>query len=448
MRLTSSLNSFPRSNNASVNLSFIERPRKGLLSETMAWRVLLLSALGPAFSNILIYRLGDFVVTPSHLLLILAIISILRQKRRHEFGLIFPVVTMLLLDGYHAVVSGYVGEVEWLKSFIQMLTYSTCFIFFASFRSSEDTLKKIAPWAMKLGIFLGGIIILQFVLLGFDVLAYVPQDWAVKTLDFTESTLRYGGVTPAIGLATEPSYCALGLVTLSAFLLFLHNNNLVQDQKLFLASLSILFGGILTTFSLTGVMIAIMMLLGWLVIQRRVRLIFSALLTITVIGIVGANIGVTAPLQARFQRALMGVDNSAQIRIVAAVQLLFARSTSFENFTYGTGLGMETRELDTYLNIYREASLRSLARDEVKIHNILTTVRFFQGWLGLALYSLLLWVLLLPRSGQQAAFFPVLVFFILYHFASGLYLSPSFWSMIALMALLRRIQLGGKAPAF
>jgi hypothetical protein len=427
---------------ASLNVS-----RQGLLTKGIAWRLVLLTALGPAFSNILIYRLGDFAVTPSHLLLIGAAVLIFRLKWKPKFGLIFPIVMMWVLDFYHALVVGYIGEIEWLKSFSQMLAYGACFVVIAGFLPNRLVLKKTAPWAMKLGILLGSISILQFALLLFGISAYIPEGWAVKSTDFAESVWRYGGFTPAIGLATEPSYYALGLVSLWAYLLFLYDNNLLLDKKLFWISFFVLCGGILVTFSLAGVTMTAIILLIWLGIQRKVRLVFWTLLTIATIGIVGANIGIISPIQARLQKVLLGADNSAQIRVTAALRLLFAMPTSFESFAFGTGLGMEEREFTTYLDIYREASLRSFVQDEVKIHNTLTTIRFFQGWLGVVVYGILLWNILLPKSGGQRTFSSVLVFFILYHFASGFYLSPSFWALVALIALMRRVQLEQKAPA-
>lgn len=413
----------------------------------IAWRLVLLTALGPAFSNILIYRLGDFAVTPSHLLLIGAAVLIFRLKWKPKFGLIFPIVMMWVLDFYHALVVGYIGEIEWLKSFSQMLAYGACFIVIAGFRLNGFVLKKTAPWAMKLGILLGSISILQFTLLLFGVSAYVPEGWAVSPIDFRNFAFRYGGFAPAIGLAIEPSYYALGLVSLWAYLLFLYDNNLLLDKKLFWISFFVLCGGILVTFSLAGVTMTAIILLIWLGIQRKVRLVFWTLLTIATIGIVGGNVGIISPIQARLQEVLLGADNSAQVRVTAALRLLFA-STNFESFAFGTGLGMEERGFTTYLDIYREASPRSFVQEEVKIHNILTTIRFFQGWLGVVLYGILLWNILLPGSRSQRTFSSVFVFFILYHFTSGLYLSPSFWALLALIALMRRVQLEQKAPVF
>lgn len=423
----------------------IEISRKRLRREAIAWRLLLLSALGSAFSNILIFRPGGFAVTPAHLLLISATFWVLRQKRRLQLGLVFPIAMMLLFDGYHAVVSGYARETEWLKSFVQLGMYGLCFIVLASFRPSAGALKGIASWAAKLGFILGGISILQFALLNFGVSAYMPEGWAVRTADFSESISRYGGFYPATGLATEPAYYALGLVSLAACLLFFHGIGLLRGQRLFWLSLLVLFGGILATFSLTGVVAISVVLLAWIGTQRKSRLTLVLLLMVGAIVIVGANIGVVAPIQARLQQVLAGADNSSQHRTVAAVRLLFAEPDSLENFIYGTGLGMEERGSDTYLRIYSEASLRELTSDEVKIHNILTAIRFFQGWLGIALYGLLLWAIFLPGRGSYTAFFSMFVFFVIFHFASGLYLSPGFWSLLALIALLRRIQLGRKA---
>lgn len=436
----------PQPNSVGAYSASVERPRHGILAKSITWRLLLLTALGPAFSNILIYRLGDFVVTPSHLLLVFVTILILQQQSRLRLKLLLPIGMIWLLEIYHTVVVGHIGEIEWLKSFVQMLVYSTCFVIVASFRLDTVVLKKTAPWAMKLGILLGCISILQFaVLLLFGIRAYIPETWAVRPIDFRDFTFRYGGFAPAAGLATEPANYALGLVTLLVYLLFLNDNALLHNRGLFWTSLSVLCGGILVTFSLTGVIVTAIILLIWLWIQRKARTVFWVLFIIAIISTVGTTIGILDPVQSRLQDALLGADNSAQVRVTAAVRLLFAAPTSFENFAYGTGLGMEERELTTYLDIYRETSLRSIVSSEVKIHNILTAIRFFQGWLGVGLYGMLLWTILLPKMGKWTKFLPVLVFFILYHFASGQYLTPGFWSLLALMALLRRAQLNLRA---
>lgn len=443
MRFTSNTVNAPKSAVIDVHYTARGGLRGGWFTESVAWRLLLLSACGPAFGNVLVFWLGDFAVTLSHLLLFLAIAAVSQQKRQHyEFRFVFPILMMLMLDGYHALVSGYIGEVEWQKSYAQFLVYSACFIFLVGFRPSKEAMAKIAPWIMKLGIALGGVGILQFTLLLFGISTRIPEPLSVKTIDFTESVWRYGGFIPATGLAAEPSYYSLGLVTLLAYLLFLNNIYLINEKsRLFWVSLVVLLGGILVSFSLTGILMVGLVLLGWLGIQGRLRQVITVFSVVIIIGIVISRIGVMAPIQDRLLSAIVGADNSAQIRVAAASKLLFAGSTSFESFVFGAGLGMEVRELDTYLNVYREASLRSFVQDEVKIHNILTTVRFFQGWIGVAFYGLLVGAILLPGSGRLRGFFPMALFFALYHFASGLYLHPAFWSLLALMAISRRIQL-------
>jgi hypothetical protein len=99
---------------------------------------------------------------------------------------------------------------------------------------------------------------------------------------------------------------------------------------------------------------------------------------------------------------------------------------------------MEHREERVFDSVYSDLSLYPVDFESVKIHSILTAVKYLQGWLGLFLYGGMVGILLHPAASGRKAFLPVFVFFVLSHFALGLYLTPGFWSLLALVALLRR----------
>jgi len=414
------------------------RPWRLSISQDTMWRLLLLSALGPMFSNVLIFQMGGFAVTLPHLLLGIAAATVFLKSRRVNSRLALICVVMILIQICHALVSGFVVELEWRNSFAQFVTYTTCFILLTGFKMDHNTSMRAASWTMQLGIFLGGINILQFILFGFGVPAYLPDMWQVRGLDPFGVTYRYGDFRPAFGLATEPSLHALGLVTLLACLLFLRGMGFVPNRRMWILSIITLLGAIVVSFSLTGIIIAGTLILTSLLFLRAARrLAFILFIVGMAFGIFAG--GIVDPIRSRLQRVSLGADNSAQVRVVGAVRLLFAPSSSFETFVFGTGLGMETRELGVYQGIYSEVSLRSGEWDVIKIHNILTVVKVLQGWIGVVLYIILLWKILQPLTRKFRLYTPLFVLVILYHFTSGYYLVPFFWSMLALMVVLRRL---------
>jgi len=397
------------------------------------------------FNGVLLFRMGSFEVTLPHLLLGVATVSVFVSSRRVNSRLAFICVAMILIQVCHALISGFIVESEWWKSFGQFVTYSTCFILLTGFKIDRNTSIRAASWTAKLGIFLGGISIIQFILFTFDVPAYLPDTWRVSgVFDPFAATYRYGGFSPAMGLATEPSIQALGLVTLLACLLYFGGIGSVSNRRVWILSVITLLGAVVLSFSLTGIVLAGALILTSLLFLRVGRRLVLILFMIGIgLGIFGG--GIVDPIRSRLLIASQGADNSTQIRVVAAFRLLFAPSSSFETFLFGTGLGMEMRDMEVYQAIYSDVSLRSREWDSIKIHNIFTAVRILTGWIGLLLYIILWWKVLRPLTKNFGLYTPLFAFVFISNFASGYYLTPYFWSMMALMVALRRFPLRHKS---
>ena len=401
-----------------------------------------MSAIGSIFSDVLLFRMNGIAVAIPHVLLAVTTGMALFARKRIDYRLAFIFALIVLAEIVHATAVGFVKSVEWQKSFAQFLAYGLCFVALTKLKPDRETLARSAPWAMKLGMVVGGLGVLQFILFRMGVAASLPEGWSVRSLDVSSLSGRYGGISPAVGLAKEPSYYAIGLAALLAYLFFLKRLQVINNKKLYFISVVMLMSGVYLSFSLAGIVISFLLLIQQLYSSRNiigVLLMIAAIMSI--LWIPGSQIGLIEPIQSRFQRAAQGLDNSALMRVTAATRLLFARGSRLETSVFGTGMGMEDREKQTYLSVYGMTTRAKFNRDEVEIHNIITIIRFLQGWLGLILYGAMLWVIIKPLAGKYKAFLPMMLFFLLYHFSSGLYLSPIFWSSLALVALLRRAAL-------
>ncbi len=406
----------------------------------LLFQLLVLISIGPIYNDVLLYRMGGFPITLEHLFLAVMVIIILLKRRHLSIRFFIPVLWMILLELAHALMFGFATDTRWIQSFAQFSVYAASFVLMTSLKLDHDDLQEMTPWILKCGIFFGGIGIAQFLLMNIaGVHAYLPADWRVKGyIPFGET--RTGGFAPAIGLAMEPSYYAIGLVTLLVCIFSLDNNGCVENRTLWRSAMLFALGGILVSFSLTGILGAVALLLVQFFSLRSIMKRPLNIVAIILIAMIAVESGITGPIQQRLQKVLRGADNSALVRTVAAIQLLLAPPNDVELFVLGTGLGMEQRNSVQYSRIYREVSLRDLDFSEVKIHNIFTVIKFFQGWVGLLLYSILLWRILLPLAGKWKTCKVLGAFFILYHFSWGMYLSPATWATFALVAILRRSQ--------
>ena len=136
--------------------SYSPRKRQTRASaNTTIWLLLLLSALGPIFSDVLLLRLGGFAFTLPHLLLVVATAAVFGDGRRINERFLAIWYTMVMVEIFHALVAGFAADSEWRKSFSQFIAYGGCFVLLTSFRLDRATLRAVAPWTLKLGVLMG-----------------------------------------------------------------------------------------------------------------------------------------------------------------------------------------------------------------------------------------------------------------------------------------------------
>lgn len=400
--------------------------------------LLILTTLGPYYSDVLLVRVAGFPVTLVHLLLALTTLSILLHARRIETRLLPIVCAMLFLELVHALFFGLAPEMAWMQSMVQFGLYLLAFLVLAGLRLNRQDLSGINASVRKTAVLFSGIGIIQFVLLNLGISALLPAPIRVGNYNPFEE-LRTGGFTPAIGLATEPSYYAIGLVALLAYVFFLENVNDIHGRRASWFPVGLLLGGIAVSFSMTGIIAAAVLVSAQIMFSRTVKIGYVVIAGAAILILV-AN-GVAGPIQARLGKVVRGSDNSALIRTVAPIRLLVNVPDDLEILLLGTGLGMEERNAEEYYQIYEDVSLRDIDSPGIKIHNILSANRYFVGWLGMLLYLALLARLTRFTSGYWREYLILLVFLVLFQFASGLFLYPSTWATLALLAVFRAAQL-------
>lgn len=424
-------------------VSFVRNTEKSFSVYNVGLTILIvISAAGLFFSDLSLFRIGDFVVTPYHILFPLAaVLSLLSFQappyawsRRLRIWLF-----MLLVELMHVIVVGYVTDSEWQRSMAQFLVYSFSFIAVTRVRLKQKELSVLGVWTARIGIVLGIGGVIQFILFWFGLPAYLPVQFRVGSIfDPLIDTYRYGGFSPALGLALEPSYYAIALCTLLACVLFFNRAGMLNRQ-LYTVTLVSILSGILVSYSLSGIIMAFVLLSFSLYTSTGKRVLI--LIVLCVLGWVLFGLGFTAPIRERLVRAIGGGDVSTLMRVSASLKLLFSNTSSLEMALWGTGLGLEYREYETYMRVYLQVMPRDIILDQIKVHNIFTVIKLFQGWIGIVLYSIMVWFSMRPAMKARHIYVPLIVFFLIYHFSIGLYLAPAFWSVFALMVVLWQSEL-------
>jgi hypothetical protein len=402
-------------------------------------RTLVLTALGPLYNDILLFRVAGFAVTPVHLLLAVTVIAALMSHRHVNGPLALVVSAMILLELSHALLFGFPFRADWVRSFAQYLVYATAFVLITGAALDRADLQNIAPWVRKCAVVFSGLGIVQFLLNNSGFGLSLPGYLRVKAYDpFAEA--RTGGFVPAQGLAMEPSYYAVGLVLLLALVLFFDTVAPPLQKPLSRVAVLMLVAGIATSFSMTGIISAGLVIFVHLASSGPTKRIRNIIMLGLLLLILAAS-GIVRPIGSRLNSIARGADNSALVRIELGVRVFFAPARNLETFFLGTGLGLEARNADDYFRLYRDVALIAPESDAVRIHNILTALRFLQGWLGVLLYGILMGTMLLVTKGEWRPFAVLLSSLILFHFAAGLYLAPGTWAAFALWTVLRRSQL-------
>jgi len=404
-----------------------------------------LGATGLFFNDILLFNISGYSVTPYHLIFPLSALFVLLVDRRcvdNISGIVMVWFFMLFIEIVHVMMIGYGLEVEWFRSFAQFFVYSFSFLLVIRLRLTRGDLVALAPWTAKFGVFLSLIGIAQFILFLFGIPAYIPVDFRVRSaFDPLIDTYRYGGFSPAIGFATEPSYYSIALCVVLSSLLFFSKIGVISG-RLQNISLSLILMGIMVSYSLSGIIIAFFLFLSFFASSSGKRIFALMLLGFFVWFLF--NVSYADPIRGRLSLVLAGDDRSALMRVVASSRLLFSGTSRLETSLLGTGMGLEYREFETYLRVYLQVLSSDRAISEIKVHNIFTTIKLLQGWVGLALYMVMVWLTLRPAIQIWRLCVPLLFFFLIYHFSIGLYLTPAFWSVYALISILGKSDLSAE----
>lgn len=401
-------------------------------------KLLLLSAVGLFFGDIALISVGDFSATPYHILFpLVAVLSLLLSKRHKDFqvALVWIWLAMVVIELAHVVLTGYIMELEWFRSFAQFMVYSLSFLIIIRIKLDRTELILLARWVAKLSIILSSIGVIQYILLSLHIPAYLPSEIRISGFDPLVQTYRYGGFSPAIGFSTEPSHYALALCVLLACLLFFAQAGVLSRWLQCISLIGVMFG-ILVSYSVSGIIISTVLLA---VLQKKGRVFLILLILLFLWLLLGSSFA--RPIVERFLIIGEGQDASSMMRVVASIRLLFANGPRLETFFFGTGMGLEIREYETYVRVYSQAIPRYLELTTIKVHNILVVVKLFQGWVGLVMYGAMVWLSLRPAIRAWRLYMPLFVFFFLYHFSTGLYLTPAFWSVYALMTVLWKSEL-------
>ncbi|MCX7789013.1 MAG: hypothetical protein N2378_00090 [Chloroflexaceae bacterium] len=402
--------------------------------------LLVAAALGQLFNNIALVRISEsFAVTlPLLILGAAAALAFFTPVPRPADDT--PVILAVVLLGWQIFVGlalGLVTDREWIQPFGLLVIYALCFASVARLAITADDIGWAVTTAAVMIIVFGSVGIVQFVLLNFfGVVLALPEAFSAVLWNPLIDIYRTGGVLRPAGLSYEPSTFSIALSFALVLLMMLTSVVSSHNRKLVLVSVLVLLSASLLTLSLSGWAIAVPAL-GVSVLNARFRrFAIPLLIVVTAVVIWSLYAGVSTVVTDRLDTIVAGEDESANVRVLAALTLLVHPPDNVAHFFTGTGLGQNAE----FAAMMDEVYLRRFGITEPFIHNIFTVVRVTQGWVGIVLHLILLFAVLRPDVRRNREFFlPMFVMMFALHFASGFYLDPTFWSILALLMVLRRL---------
>lgn len=411
----------------------------GRIVPRIALSLLVAAAVGQLFNNVALVRSDSFAVTIPMLLLAAAAALAFFVPRHRPADDTTLVVWMLLLGWqiFVGLVLGLVTEREWIQPFILFFFYSTCFVVASRLPiTREDVVWAIYTLAFLLILF-GALGVVQFILLNFfRIIPALPAEFSAVPWNPAIDIYRTDGVLRPAGLSYEPSTFSIALSFALVLMMLLIGLVPFRNKRLLLISVLFLLAGSLMTLSLSGWAIAIPALFVSALNARFRRFTIPLILVVgaVVIGVVYA--GFSSVVTERLNDIAAGNDESANVRVLAALALLVHPTDNIARFFVGNGLGQNP----AFAALMDEVYLRRFAITETNIHNIFTIVRVNQGWVGIVLHLVLLLAVARPGFQQnRSLYLPMFVMIFALHFASGFYLDPAFWSILTLIAVLRSI---------
>jgi hypothetical protein len=399
-------------------------------------------------NDIVVLRLSNFTLTLDFFILPLAAsLIVFTQNFYISKKLSFICFIAISLEFIHAVISGFANETEWLKSFSLLVISISCFVIVSSFKMDYSSLLIANRRLIKISIFICIIFLVQFVLIQLGLPFYLPKSSsAVFSYYSSGITYRYGGFIPAFGLSQEPSHQGLALTILLSYLCFSLNINTIhpRDRKLCYFAIATILVSVFISYSLSSIINTLLITSTFLICWLRfvslsfakiIKKIFFVFVTVLLL-IFYVQSDYAQPIFDRFSLASQGKDNSTNVRLGNSTNFFWNSSPDLDRFFVGTGLGKQQLEQKTYTSSF---NLNSDA--EVQAHNVFTTVKILQGYIGVIIYTAILWVCTRPLTSNFLLYLPLYLAVFSFHFSTGYYLNPTLWSLLALMFILRNINL-------
>ena len=400
--------------------------------------LLVVCALGHFYNSLALVSIAGFAITlPLILFTVAAGIGALTPRTHPDNDL--PLLLCVLLIGWQivsAVALGIEGEFEWLKSVAQFILYATCFALSTRIQISRRHVAAITPLIIGImGVF-GGLGIIEYVMLNtLGTGTLISPDSKTSGYNPAADIYRTDGVMRPAVFAIEPSTYSMALSVAAILCIFCCRVVPFRHRTILGIASLLMLGGSIASISPSGWIVGIGTLVFIVISEARLRQLFVPL-SLLVVAITPSiySMKLLPVLTNRVDSMLNGSDNSTNVRVFAALELMFREPTSVADFVVGYGLGMETSyrsvmgklygQFDTYFN--------------TNINNIFTVVQITQGWGGMALHIGTLLVVMNPAGTKDwSLYFPLSIMIFLLHFASGYYLEPIFWAQLSLVVVLR-----------
>lgn len=417
------------------------------IAPRIALSLLVAAAVGPLFNNLALARFSTFPITIPMLLLAAAAGIAFFTPRRPASDDTTLFLWMLLIGWqfFVGLVLGLTTESEWVNPFMLFCFYTTTFMVASRLPIDRSDIAWAIYTLASLIIIFGGLGVVQFILLNqFRIVPALPAEISAVPWNPAIDIYRTDGVLRPAGLSYEPATYSISLSFALVLMMLLTSLFRFQNRKLLLVSGLFLLSGSLLALSLSGWAVAIPALLISALNAKFRRITIPVIIVVMAVVIVVFYAGFASVVTGRLNDIAAGQDESANVRVLAALALLVHPVHDLAHFFTGNGLGQNS----AFAALMDEVYLQKFGIAETNIHNIFTIVRVTQGWAGIVLHMLLLLAVMRPDFQQNRAFYvPMFVTIIALHFSSGFYLDPAFWAILALIAVLRSIDADQPAGA-
>jgi hypothetical protein len=409
---------------------------------TVGLGLLVLCTLGHFYNGFALFGLGGLAITLPFIFLVGAAAIGWFSSRSHPAN-DWPLFILLLLVVWqvvNAIIMGFAGEIEWLKSFGQLAFYTTCFGFANRIEISKKHVERMIPIIIAIMIVFGSLGIIECIMLNnLNMDPILLPELRISAYDPSSDIWRTDGFKRTAVFSIEPSTYSMALSVAGVLCIFCCRIVAFRHRILLIIAGLLLIGGSSVSLSPSGWLVGIGTLIVVALSVGRFRRIFLPifLMVFFIISFIYST-QLLPVITERIDSIFSGNDTSTNVRILAALQLMFRSPTGLADFAVGYGLGME----ESYRPVMSAFYSQFYSQFSTNINNIFTVIQITQGWGGMAIHITGLLVLIYPfKNKDKSLYLPLFAMFFLLHFASGFYIDPIFWGQFALISILRNADL-------